>query len=137
MKLPGPNVDLFRQCKLMSCICSAQAVKDFEYRRVRVTGVYDHTKEMLLGPRTRGDGNSGYFLITPLRRENGSIVLVKRGWVPTEKKEQSTRPESLDESVQEIEGLLRGTEMVCTLRCYRVTMSYVLTNSFAEKLIHP
>ncbi|KAJ2964252.1 hypothetical protein NQZ79_g884 [Umbelopsis isabellina] len=90
---------------------NAQAVKDFEYRRVRVSGVYDHTKEMLLGPRTRGDGNSGYFLITPLRRENGSIVLVKRGWVPTEKKEQNARPESLDEGVQEIEGLLRGAEM--------------------------
>jgi surfeit locus 1 family protein len=74
--------------------------------------VYDHTKEILLGPRTRGDGVSGYFLITPLRRENGSIVLVKRGWVPTEKREQSSRPESLAEGVQEVEGLLRGAEMV-------------------------
>lgn len=91
---------------------SAQAVKDFEYRRVKVTGVYDHAHEMLLGPRTRGDGNSGYFLITPLVRENGSIVLVKRGWVPTEKKDPHTRPESLTQDVQEVEGLLRHTEMV-------------------------
>ncbi|KAI9286939.1 SURF1 family-domain-containing protein [Umbelopsis sp. AD052] len=90
---------------------NAQAVKDFEYRRVKVSGVYDHAREMLLGPRTRGDGNSGYFLITPLVRENGSIVLVKRGWVPTEKKDPSTRPESLTQDVQEVEGLLRHTEM--------------------------
>jgi cytochrome oxidase assembly protein ShyY1 len=99
-------------CNLLTWYYSAQAVKDFEYRRVKVSGVYDHTHEMLLGPRTRGDGNSGYFLITPLVRENGSIVLIKRGWVPTEKKDPRTRPESLTQDVQEVEGLLRHTEMV-------------------------
>ncbi|CAO3682284.1 unnamed protein product [Umbelopsis vinacea] len=90
---------------------NARAVQDFEYRRVKISGVYDHAREMLLGPRTRGDGNSGYFLITPMKRENGSIVLVKRGWVPTEKRDQRTRPESLTQDVEEVEGLLRGTEM--------------------------
>ncbi|KAI8374131.1 SURF1 family-domain-containing protein [Radiomyces spectabilis] len=85
-------------------------VKDYEYRRVAVTGHYRHDKEMLLGPRTRGDGNVGYFIITPLERKNGTSVLVKRGWVSTAKKDQRARPESLEEDEVEVEGLLRMSE---------------------------
>ncbi|KAI9030717.1 SURF1 family-domain-containing protein [Phycomyces nitens] len=86
------------------------ALDDYEYRRVTVKGHYRHDQEMLLGPRTRGDGNVGYFLVTPLERPNGSTILVKRGWVPTSKKDQSTRPESLVEGEVQVEGLLRQSE---------------------------
>ncbi|CAO3565182.1 unnamed protein product [Mortierella alpina] len=51
------------------------AIEDFEYRKVKVTGHYRHDEEILLGPRTRGDGQPGYFLITPFERVNGSKIL--------------------------------------------------------------
>ncbi|RUP46122.1 SURF1 family-domain-containing protein [Jimgerdemannia flammicorona] len=70
---------------------------EYEYRRIRVTGHFLHDQEILLGPRTRGDGVSGYFLITPLEREDGSRILVKRGWVSREKKDQATRGAGLTE----------------------------------------
>ncbi|KAG0327417.1 surf-like protein [Dissophora globulifera] len=86
------------------------AIEDFEYRKVRVTGRYRHDQELLLGPRTRGDGQPGYFLITPFERTDGSKILVRRGWVPREKKDQSTRQEGLTEGEVTIEGLLRSGE---------------------------
>lgn len=57
------------------CGISLGAVEDFEYRKVRVTGRFRHDQELLLGPRTRGDGQPGYFLITPFERTNGYIRL--------------------------------------------------------------
>ena len=91
--------------------CSLSAIEDFEYRKVKVTGTFRHDQEILLGPRTRGDGQPGYFLITPLERiDNGSKILVRRGWVPRDKKDQSTRLEGLTEGQVTVEGLLRTGE---------------------------
>ena len=50
---------------------SLNAIEDFEYRKVKVTGTFRHDQEILLGPRTRGDGQPGYFLITPFERTKG------------------------------------------------------------------
>ncbi|KAF9427781.1 surf-like protein [Podila epigama] len=86
------------------------AIEDFEYRKVKVVGRYCHDQEILLGPRTRGDGQPGYFLITPFERTNGSKILVRRGWVPREKKDQETRLEGLTEGEVVVEGLLRTGE---------------------------
>jgi surfeit locus 1 family protein len=85
---------------------------DYEYRRVKVKGTFRHDQEMLVGPRTRGDGVVGYFLITPLQREDGSVILVKRGWVALDKKDKRNRPDSLVTGPVEVEGLLRLTEQV-------------------------
>ncbi|KAG0329175.1 surf-like protein [Podila humilis] len=85
-------------------------IEDFEYRKVKVTGHFRHDQEMLLGPRTRGDGQPGYFLITPFERVNGSKILVRRGWVPREKKNQETRLDGLTQGEVTVEGLLRSGE---------------------------
>ncbi|SAM09315.1 hypothetical protein [Absidia glauca] len=86
------------------------SLDDYEYRRVKVKGTFRHDQEMLVGPRTRGDGVVGYFLITPLQREDGSVILVKRGWVALDKKDKRNRPDSLVTGPVEVEGLLRLTE---------------------------
>ncbi|KAF9399001.1 surf-like protein [Mortierella sp. AD011] len=86
------------------------AIEDFEYRKVKIKGQYRHDQEFLLGPRTRGDGQPGYFIITPFERTDGSKILVRRGWVPREKKEQATRLEGLTDGEVNIEGLLRSGE---------------------------
>ncbi|KAG1179134.1 hypothetical protein G6F70_002710 [Rhizopus microsporus] len=85
-------------------------LEEYEYRKVYVKGHYRHDQEILLGPRTRGDGNAGYFIITPLERDNGTTILVKRGWVSSDKRDQRTRPESLETGEVEVIGLIRMNE---------------------------
>jgi surfeit locus 1 family protein len=50
------------------------------YRKVLLKGRWDHEHTIFLGPRVR-DGSIGFHLITPLLRENGSTVLVDRGFI--------------------------------------------------------
>lgn len=52
-----------------------------EYLRVRLTGRYDPAHQMLARVRTV-NGNVGYEILTPLRRSDGTAVLVDRGWLP-------------------------------------------------------
>jgi len=51
-------------------------------RRLIARGVYDFAGE-LIGPGRSFDGTPGVALITPLRLEDGSVVFVDRGWVPS------------------------------------------------------
>merc|ERR1712151_335987 len=72
-------------------------VQDFIYRVVEIRGVFDHSKEMFVGPRPGADDtgatNAGYMVITPLRLEDGSTVLVNRGFLPADRQDRNTRPE--------------------------------------------
>ena len=51
------------------------------WTRVKATGHYDGTREVLVRGRTV-DGQVGFEVITPLVLADGSAVLVDRGWVP-------------------------------------------------------
>ena len=53
------------------------------YRRAEVTGSYDVTHEIVLYGRAL-DGAPGNHLLTPLLLDDGTAVLVDRGWVPQE-----------------------------------------------------
>lgn len=82
-------------------------IDEFDYRRVYATGKLRHDKEMLVGPRML-DGKDGYFVITPLEREDGCTVLINRGWISKDKKFQEDRdPVSLPRGEVTISGLLR------------------------------
>lgn len=52
-----------------------------EWTRVSVTGQYDSTLEILVRNRTV-KGKLGYEILTPLVLQDGSAVLVDRGWIP-------------------------------------------------------
>ncbi|GGA11462.1 SURF1 family protein [Dyella caseinilytica] len=54
--------------------------EDDEYRHVRVTGAFLHDRQTLIWAAS--DEGSGYFVVTPLRMADGSIVLVNRGFAP-------------------------------------------------------
>lgn len=82
------------------------AIHEFDYRRVLATGRLRHDQEMLIGPRMR-DGQDGYMVITPLERENGTTILVNRGWIDKKHRDQRTRPDSLPKGQITVEGLLR------------------------------
>jgi surfeit locus 1 family protein len=51
------------------------------YRRVRAQGRYDPSRQFLLDNMTH-EGVPGYHVLTPLLREDGSVVVVDRGFIP-------------------------------------------------------
>jgi len=62
-------------------------LETMEYRQVTATGEYDFDHQVALRNqvRPRMTGNDpGFTLITPLLLEDGSAVMVERGWIPKE-----------------------------------------------------
>jgi surfeit locus 1 family protein len=54
-----------------------------EYRAVTVSGTYDFENQVALRNRYFQD-QYGYHLLTPLLLDDGSAVLVERGWIPAD-----------------------------------------------------
>ncbi|MGI3163351.1 SURF1 family protein [Pseudooceanicola sp. 200-1SW] len=54
-----------------------------EYTRVTLSGSYDHGDTALV--YTPSDYGPGYWVLTPLRRDDGTVVLVNRGVVPEDR----------------------------------------------------
>lgn len=52
----------------------------------------------------------GFWVLTPLQRDDGTQVLINRGFVPSERREASTRPDGNPDGRVEITGLLRISE---------------------------
>ena len=54
---------------------------DARFRRVRVTGAYDYSRQFALTLRTR-NGSPGVDIITPMTRAGSdTLVLINRGWI--------------------------------------------------------
>ncbi|GAA5975168.1 hypothetical protein JCM5350_000166 [Sporobolomyces pararoseus] len=86
------------------------AIPEFAWRKVYVTGTFDHANSIVLGPKTR-DGQIGYHVITPLVRGDGKdTIMVNRGFVKREVKDAKDRPASLTNEKVEIVGMLRDQE---------------------------
>jgi len=86
-----------------------------EYRRVSVSGRFQHAREALVytvlsEPKGRFSGQ-GYWVLTPLELGSGAIVIVNRGFVPLERKEPSSRREGQIEGPVTVTGLLRMPEI--------------------------
>ncbi|MCP8939237.1 SURF1 family protein [Alsobacter sp. SYSU M60028] len=89
--------------------------KSYEYRKVRVEGRFLHDKEIhvhgLLSPeRPGGQVLQGVYVLTPLQLDDGAVIYVNRGFVPTEKTDQAARREGLPEGRVAVTGLLRAPE---------------------------
>lgn len=63
---------------------SLSVIPEFTFRKVTLNGKWDHAHTMLVGPRVR-EGVHGMHVVTPLIRENGSTILVDRGFVSNER----------------------------------------------------
>ncbi len=84
---------------------------DYEYLHVRLTGVFDLSRQALVfraitAPRGRY-GGPGYLVMTPLRLPNGADVLVNRGFVPAERVDAAKEGPSGEVVVT---GLMRSSE---------------------------
>ena len=84
---------------------SAGASKADEYRRLRLRGRFE-PREVLVQATTELGG--GHWVITPLRLDDGSAVLVNRGFVPAEQREPALH--AAPDGPVELTGLLRLTE---------------------------
>lgn len=78
-----------------------------EYRRVRLSGTFLHDRETLVMAST--EIGTGFWVLTPLRATDGSLVMVNRGFVPPERREPSTRGTTPTGPVT-VTGFLRMSE---------------------------
>lgn len=86
---------------------------DDEYRHVRIDGTLLNEAETQVYAVT--DLGPGFWVLTPLRSPDGTITLINRGFVPTDKRNPKTRPESETNGVVTVTGLLRINEPKGTL----------------------
>lgn len=79
----------------------------FEYRRVRVRGVFRHDRELYLVGRSLR-GQAGLHVLTPLVPEGGGpAILVDRGWAPFDRRDPATRAAGQVRGGVEVVGLVR------------------------------
>jgi surfeit locus 1 family protein len=84
-----------------------------EFRRVQLTGTFLHEREVLvhgLAEVRRGQALQGFYVFTPLRQADGSLVIVNRGFVPTELRDPAKRANAQAEGDVTVTGLLRNPE---------------------------
>ncbi len=81
----------------------ATGAKPPEWRRVRLTGQFDHAKSLVVGLRS-WRGGPHWRLVTAFRRTEGGWILVDRGWAP-----RDWRGAVLDrpEGTVTVEGIVR------------------------------
>lgn len=86
---------------------------DSEYARVKFTATflpgeaYVYTAGSPLRPDVTGQG---FWVFAPARLEGGAVVLVNRGFVPTERKDAATRSGGTPNAAVEIVGYMRWPE---------------------------
>ncbi|MHA5053084.1 SURF1 family cytochrome oxidase biogenesis protein [Streptomyces sp. SD15] len=53
------------------------------YRRVTAKGTFDTADEVVVRRRTNADGEVGYHVLTPFVLDDGRVLIVNRGWIPS------------------------------------------------------
>lgn len=91
---------------LATVLAKMQSGDDIEYTPVTALGYFDHDNEQHFFATF--DGLSGYYVYTPLMLQTDRFIFVNRGFVPFDKKDQATRPESLVSLSQDVTGLARS-----------------------------
>lgn len=84
----------------------AKSGGDIEYRKVRLSGTFDHARERHFFATHQS--RTGYYIYTPLTLADGRILFVNRGFVPFEMKEQAKRAEGQVTGEVVITGLARA-----------------------------
>lgn len=88
--------------------------QDDEYRHVRLAGTFLNDRQTLVWTAT--DEGSGYWVLTPLRLADGSIVLINRGFAPEDWCGRDAQCTPGPSGPVTITGLLRMSESSAFLR---------------------
>jgi surfeit locus 1 family protein len=80
--------------------------EDIEYRPMRVSGRFFNAGERHFFATWQGQ--SGFYVYTPLRLDDGRFLFVNRGFVPYDLKEPAKRPGSQPEGEVTVTGLARA-----------------------------
>ena len=80
-----------------------------EYGRVKLSGTFMNDREFYLAARSLKD-NVGMHVITPVRTDDGRIVLFDRGWIPSAKKDPAARAASRIDGHVDLVGIVRRTQ---------------------------
>jgi surfeit locus 1 family protein len=82
--------------------------KDDEYRHVIVSGHFLNDRETLVTAVT--DRGAGFWVLTPLVTKDRSTILINRGFVPSDRRDPSSRAAGALDGETTVTGLLRITE---------------------------
>ncbi|KAK7074940.1 Surfeit locus protein 1 [Halocaridina rubra] len=100
-------------------------LSDMEYQKVRLTGTFDHSKEIYMGPRAQlvgGDvhqaggglissSETGFLVITPFKLADRDLtILINRGWVSRKFRNPQSRMEGQLEGPVHFTAVVRKTE---------------------------
>lgn len=89
---------------------------DYAYRRVVLSGTFDHADEThVFRPLSAEDARGrfsgvGDLVLTPLRLASGAVVIVNRGFVPKDRIDPASRAEGQIGGVLTVTGLMREPE---------------------------
>ncbi|GHD05957.1 SURF1-like protein [Tianweitania populi] len=90
----------------LATVEAAQAAGDpIEYRPVTVSGTFLHDRERHFFATY--EGQSGFYIYTPLRLADGRVLFVNRGFVPYDRKEPASRAEGQVGGDVTVTGLAR------------------------------
>lgn len=79
-----------------------------EYLRVTAEGTFDHAREVLVQAVT--ERGPGFWVMTPLRQDDGTTLLVNRGFVPPDRRDPASRREGEVAGSVQVDGLVRMSE---------------------------
>lgn len=85
---------------------TAEAARALDFHRVAATGTLLNDREFFIGA-VDDLGRNGYQVVTPLRRPDGSILLVNRGFIPANRKDPASRAAGEVAGEVTVSGVLR------------------------------
>ena len=81
-----------------------------EYGRAKLAGTFLHDHEFYLAARSRGD-TVGLQVVTPLKLDDGRIVLFDRGWIPSERRDPAKRIQGQLTGSVALTGVVRRAQL--------------------------
>ena len=85
------------------------AGRDLEFHPVRAEGQFLNDKELYLNAQAL-KGDQGFHIVTPFQLADGRMMMIDRGFVPTERRDPATREAGEIAGPTTVIGLLRLPE---------------------------